>query len=169
MWRDGRVRRGPAVAFDLDGVISDAAHRQHLLRRDAPDWSAFFRAAAADPVIERGRRLAALIASEVIVAIVTARPVDVFDLTVDWLARHEVRWDLLVMRGDGDERRSSLFKADVVDALARDGIEVRLALDDDGDNVATYEGRGIPALYVHSGYYENSGDLWEAHRETPGT
>ena len=35
-WRAGAVEAGPAVVFDLDGVLSDAAGRQLLMRRRLP-------------------------------------------------------------------------------------------------------------------------------------
>ncbi len=99
----------------------------------------------------------------------TARPGDLARATVDWLDAHGVRWDVLVIRGQGDRRPSSVYKSDAVEALRRDGVEVLLALDDDRDNVAMYERHGIPALYVHSGYYENSPDLWRRRAgEAPG-
>src|SRR5690349_12094145 len=40
-WRAGRVDPGPAVVFDLDGVLSDAVGRQHYLERPFRDWEAF--------------------------------------------------------------------------------------------------------------------------------
>ena len=36
-WRDGAVEPGPAAVVDIDGVLSDAANRQHYIeapRRD---------------------------------------------------------------------------------------------------------------------------------------
>jgi len=51
-WRDGPVDPGPAVVIDLDGVLSDAASRQHYLEAPRRDWRAFFDACGDDPVIE---------------------------------------------------------------------------------------------------------------------
>src|ERR1700722_145657 len=33
---------GPAVVFDIDGVLSDAAGRQQFLERGRREWAAFF-------------------------------------------------------------------------------------------------------------------------------
>jgi hypothetical protein len=41
-WRGGSVEPGPAVVFDIDGVLSDAANRQHYLEEGNRDWEAFF-------------------------------------------------------------------------------------------------------------------------------
>ena len=56
-WRDGPVEPGPAVVFDMDGVLSDAAGRQHFLERPRRDWDAFFEAAGDDALIEEVARL----------------------------------------------------------------------------------------------------------------
>ena len=48
-WRvdDGAAHHpGPAVIFDIDGVLSDAAGRQHFLERGKRDWTSFFEAVA---------------------------------------------------------------------------------------------------------------------------
>jgi len=39
-WREGSSGTGPAVIFDIDGVLADAAGRQHYL--DWGDWKSFF-------------------------------------------------------------------------------------------------------------------------------
>ena len=37
-WRDGPTGPGAAVVVDIDGVLSDAASRQHYLEEERPDW-----------------------------------------------------------------------------------------------------------------------------------
>jgi hypothetical protein len=37
-WRAGPVEPGPTVVFDIDGVLSDAAGRQHYLEWGRRDW-----------------------------------------------------------------------------------------------------------------------------------
>ena len=51
------------MVFDIDGVLSDAAGRQHFLERGRRDWSAFFEACGDDPVIEEIARLLELLDS----------------------------------------------------------------------------------------------------------
>src|SRR5439155_9783740 len=51
-WRAGPVVPGAATVFDLDGVLSDAASRQHYLESGRRDWDAFFDACGDDPLIE---------------------------------------------------------------------------------------------------------------------
>ena len=71
------VEPGPAVVFDMDGVLSDAAGRQHHLERPRRDWDAFFDA------VRRGRRSSTEVARllEVLdptlhIVLLTARPIE---------------------------------------------------------------------------------------------
>ena len=74
--------------------------------------------------------------------------------TLDWLRRHPVRWDLLIMRDEDDWSSSHTFKRIELGELQRSGFECRLAIDDDPRNVEMYRKAGVPALYFHSGYYD---------------
>ena len=49
-WREGPLSPREAVIFDIDGVLADAAGRQHYL--DWGDWKSFFDAVGDDPIIE---------------------------------------------------------------------------------------------------------------------
>jgi phosphoglycolate phosphatase-like HAD superfamily hydrolase len=135
---------GPAVIFDLDGVLSDAAGRQHFIEQGNRDWSAFFEACGDDPVIEEIARLLEL----------TGRPLRVRPQTLAWLHRYGLRWDLLVMRERGDYAQVTSFKQRVVGDLRAHGFDLRLAFEDDPSNHAMYVAEGIPCVYIHSGYYE---------------
>ncbi|HEV2310867.1 MAG TPA: hypothetical protein VGU73_10100 [Acidimicrobiia bacterium] len=153
-WRDGPVDPGPAVVVDLDGVLSDAASRQHYLESPRQDWRSFFDACGDDDVIEEIRVLLELLDADLRVLLLTARPERVHPLTEAWLRRYKIRWDLLVMRPYGDYDVSREFKQASVWDLRRAGYELRLAIEDDQRNVAMSRGEGIPCIYLHSGYYD---------------
>ena len=101
-WRDGPVEPGPAVVVDIDGVLSDAASRQHYLEAPRRDWDAFFDACGDDPVIEEVKVLLDLLDPDLRIVLLTARPERVHHLTEAWLRRYRIRWDLLIMRPWGD-------------------------------------------------------------------
>ena len=148
---------GPTVVLDLDGVISDASHRQHYLaaeRSRDKDWHGFFHACVHDPVIEHGRALAASIGADRTVVILTARIHEIRQQTVDWLATNEVRHDVLILRGPREGAPSTDWKSDQLALLREAGAEIQLCADDDPRNVAMMRGLGIPTLYVPSGYYD---------------
>jgi hypothetical protein len=153
-WRDGRVEPGPAVVFDTDGVLSDAAGRQHLLERPRRDWDAFFEAVGEDQLIDEVARLLEVLDPRLRIVLLTARPIRVQRQTLAWLAEHDVRWDLLVMRDWGDYGAAREFKRDAVHDLRAHGFELRLAFEDDRRNVDMFHREGVPCVYIHSGYYD---------------
>ncbi len=150
-WRSEPLAGGPAVIFDIDGVLADAQGRQHYLERG--DWRSFFEACGDDPVIEEIERLLELLDAGLAVVLLTGRPLRVRPHTLGWLGRYGLRWDLLVMRERGDYRGVDRFKRTSVAELREWGFDQRLALDDDPKNHAMYVSEGVPCLYIHSGYY----------------
>jgi phosphoglycolate phosphatase-like HAD superfamily hydrolase len=153
-WRDGPVSGGPAVVFDLDGVLADAASRQHYLEGPWRDWDSFFEACGDDPLIEEIGRLLELIHPDLTIVLLTARPAWVAPQTLAWLHRYRLRWDLLVMRDRSDYGAAREFKRRSVQELRGAGFELKLSFEDDRRNVAMFRDEGIPAVYIHSGYYD---------------
>ena len=151
-WRDEPHDAGPCVIVDIDGVLADGAHRQHLVR--AKRWREFFDAAQSDAPIAETAVLLRLLDADLVVVLLTGRPVRVRDATTTWLAEHGYRWDLLVMKEDADFRKTDRAKREAVVALREAGLTPVLALDDEPGNVEMYRAEGIPCLYIHSGYYD---------------
>lgn len=153
-WRDGPVEPGPAVVVDIDGVLSDAASRQHYLEAPRRDWQAFFGACGEDPVIEEIKIMLDLLDPGLRVLLLTARPGRVHELTEAWLRRYEIRWDLLVMRSWGDYDWARDFKQSALWDIRNRGFRVLLAIEDDKRNVEMFRSEGVPCIYRHSGYYD---------------
>jgi hypothetical protein len=142
------------VVFDIDGVLSDAAGRQHYLERGRRDWNAFFDACGDDPLITEVGRLLELLDPSLSIVLLTGRPIGVQRITVAWLQRYELRWELLIMRDNGDYEAATQFKRRVVGELRSFGFDLRLAFEDDRRNVAMFHQQGVPCVYIHSGYFE---------------
>ncbi len=152
-WREAPLQPAPAVVFDIDGVLSDAAHRQRFLEKGRRDWHAFYEHCGDDPVIEEIARLLELLDRSLKVLLVTGRPMRVQAQTLAWLERFGLRWDLLVMREEGIRAPVATFKRRVTAQLRRYGFDLLLALEDDPSNHAMFVAEGIPCVYIHSGYY----------------
>lgn len=153
-WRSEPVEPGPAVVFDLDGVLSDAASRQHFLDFGRRDWDAFFDACGDDPLVEEVARLLELLDPGLRIVLLTGRPLRVRPQTLSWLAHNRLRWDLLVMRNRGDYAQVTRFKRAAVAELRAAGVDLRLAFEDDPRNRDMFHDEGIPCIYIHSGYYD---------------
>jgi hypothetical protein len=157
-WRAAPVDGGPAVIFDVDGVLADANHRQDILFGGGgggrKNWKAFFEAAGEDALIEEVARATELMDRDLCVVLLTARPTSIRATTLTWLEQHALRWDLLVMRPERDFRSSPDAKRLAVQELRAAGFDLRLAFDDDRRNVDMFHDEGIPCIYIDSGYYE---------------
>ena len=60
-WHGAPKAPGPAVIFDIDGVLADASGRQHHLAGLRRDWDAFFAECGEDPLIPEVARLLELL------------------------------------------------------------------------------------------------------------
>ena len=115
------------MVLDLDGVISDASHRQHFLapeRSRDKDWHGFFHACVDDAVIPHGRALADAVDATAAVVILTARVHEVRDQTVAWLAANQIRHDWLILRGPGEGAPSGTWKRARLEALREAGATI---------------------------------------------
>ena len=153
-WRAGPIPPGATVVFDLDGVLSDAASRQHFVEGGRGDWEAFFEACGDDQLIEEVARLLELLDPGLPVVLLTGRPVRVRAQTLAWLERYGLRWDVLIMRDFGDYDAARRFKQRSVSELRDRDFDPRLAFEDDRRNVEMFRQAGIPCVYIHSGYYD---------------
>ena len=153
-WRQGEFEGTSAVIFDIDGVLADAAGRQHLLTPPKRDWEEFFSACGQDPIIEEVTRLLDVIDPNLKIILLTGRPVRVRPQTLDWLERFNLRWDLLIMRDFGDHSAATSFKEVTVNELKKRDFKLLLALEDDKRNLEMFNYNDIPCVYIHSGYYD---------------
>lgn len=146
-----------SVIFDIDGVLSDAAGRQHFIDGNTRrDWDKFFASCGDDPVIEEVAKMLSLLDPNLHIILLTGRPVSVQSETISWLKRYSLRWDLLIMRNFGDHSAAKEFKSITVDQLRELNFNPVLAFEDDRRNVEMFREKGIPCVYIHSGYYDKS-------------
>ncbi len=145
------------MVVDIDGVLSNADTRQHFLDdKRRRNWRAFFDACGEDTLIEEVGRLLQLLDPGLVVVLLTGRPLRVQPLTMEWLERYGVRWDLLIMRTSGDYSAAREFKRETVRYLKDRGFDLQLALEDDPRNREMFHDEGLPCIYIHSGYYEKA-------------
>ena len=152
-WRTTINKGDDVVIFDLDGVISDAYHRQHYLRGEEKNWNGFFSACTEDPPIISGVRLINILNKSHRTIILTARPESIQLETIDWLKKHGVVWDALIMRSNDDFKESAKMKLSALNQILDAGYVPMLVFDDDPKNIAMFSEHQVPAISVHSGYY----------------
>ena len=149
----------PVAIFDMDGVLSDAGHRQQFLRTDPPDWDSFGALAHLDPPLEFGHAEATRFAVDHCIVVVTARPAPMFASTHEWLVRHGFPVDLAILRPEHDFRPSHEVKRDQLMRIREHGGDIRVAYEDEIANLDMYRSHDVETVYVHSGYYDDVGEL----------
>lgn len=115
----------PCIVFDMDGTLSDPAHRRTFVRKEdaqnndsafKPDWVKFFETcdkdAPRDEVIAKAREAKGQ-GYEVIIC--SARPEDYRDKTEKWLEQYNVPYDRLIMRKHADYRKDTIVKKEFLD------------------------------------------------------
>jgi hypothetical protein len=129
------------AVFDIDGVLADASHRQHLVERRPKDWDAFFAGVGEDALLEHGRDRLRALAQVHEVVLLSGRPERTRADTEAWLAAHGIAVTRLVLRADDDHRPAADLKADLVRSIGTPA-EVAVVVDDDPSVVARMEGLG---------------------------
>lgn len=155
-WRNSSCPPGAAVVVDMDGVISNAGARQHYLNNPPKDWHSFFNACDQDPPILATTTLLHQLDSDLLVILLTARPSWVRQKTLQWLDKHNPRWDLLILRSPAEDKLSAgEYKLRSLRELQQRGFDLRVGFEDDPKNVTLFSDFGLPCVYIHSGYYED--------------
>lgn len=139
------------VLSDLDGTISDAEHRVHLVRSRPKDYDTFFAASRDDsPIWPVIRTLQALKAAGHDIHILTGRSEVVRADTEAWLKGHEVPFDRLQMRPEHDYTPDDRLKKQWFNDNY-DAHDILLVLEDRARVVAMWRRLGLTCLQVAEG------------------
>lgn len=141
--------RPSCVIVDIDGTLSDASHRVHLVAEKK--WPEFYDLCHLDGCHSHIGVIVNLLADHYKIVLTTGRVERVRQKTVNWLDRHWIRYHALLMRPDGDHRPDDVLKEEILD---RDILPIwapAFALDDRDKVVAMWRRRGIPCLQVAPG------------------
>ncbi len=87
------------------------------------------------------------------IVLLSGRQSEFREHTERWLAAHEVPYDELWMRAEGDRRGDDVVKAELFDAHVRDRYRVRFVLDDRDRVVALWRRLGLRCWQVNYGNF----------------
>ncbi len=148
------------VICDIDGTLSDATHRQHLIQSEG--WDSFYDKMEFDDLNEWCDNLIdALQASDLYdgVYLVTGRPEKYREITKGWLYAHMVHFDGLFMRpdtlpnGKPDHREDYTVKQEIYDKEFKDKMEVAFVIDDRKQVVDMWRRNGLTVLQCAEGNF----------------
>ena len=140
------------IISDLDGTLSDPAHRIKLYKERRYDE---FNAAGKDDKPLQGicNILRPLSDRETYIVICTARSESCRKETLQWLKLNEVPCAKLMMRRNGDERSDAVVKKEMLDQLLETYkfSQFWFALEDRDMCVDMWRGEGLTCLQVAPG------------------
>lgn len=139
------------VIMDLDGTLACGKHRLHKLpRKDlhlTESWREFNLLAGGDAPIKQTITVNnALYRAGLMVIILTGRTDEAEELTREWLHRHGVQYDYLLMRRASDNRKDTVMKEEALRAIGLDRIVC--AYDDSPSVIAHMRSLGIQVYQV---------------------
>lgn len=129
---------------DLDGTLCNVNHRRALL----PNWGAFFGAMDQDTLVEPIRELILRFhqAGDQVV-FCSGRPEEYRQLTIEWLDKYQVPFDLLFMRKTGDYRPDHEVKTEMLLEMQKREFDIILVVDDRSSVVQkTWRANGLTCL-----------------------
>lgn len=139
------VTTRPLAVIDLDGVVADVRHRLHHVSGSRKNWTAFFDAVGADPVLPEGRAVAERLAADHEIVYLTGRPERTRAQTQRWLQEQSLPRGRVIMRADTDRRPARRLKPGLLRELAATRT-VAVVVDDDPLVCAALEDAGWPVL-----------------------
>ena len=152
----------PSIFVDIDGTIADLTHRVHHIANDKSseqkDWEAFYRDIDKDrPILPTIDLVRTLKAKGWFIILITGRDCARRASTEEWLERHAVPWDALLMRPLGDHASDVKIKRAWLKKM-RDGELVfenialpELVIEDRRKVVDMWREEGLIALHCDVG------------------
>lgn len=136
-----------AVVFDLDGTLVDTMKYEKHHKHHHPDFAK--EARKADPIKKNIKKLQNKEGNGNSIVILTARSAHYKGETEEWLDKHDVKYDKLIMRPENDSKTKD---ADLKEHLLKSEIlpkyDVIKAYDDRKKNVRMFREHDIPAKRV---------------------
>jgi phosphoglycolate phosphatase-like HAD superfamily hydrolase len=138
------------IIVDIDGTLADCSHRLHHIRGRRKQWKQFFAAATKDkPRVEVLAQVREL-ARQHSIHLVTGRPAEYRQQTLEWLSYYRVPFVSLHMRESGDHRPDDVIKQEILDAhFSKENIE--LVIDDRPRVIRMWQRNGLRVLDVGDG------------------
>lgn len=149
------MNRPKAIIVDLDGTICNIRHRLHHIEKEGKkDWDSFNQDI---PFDEPKQNIIDLVrmyhGAGIKIILVTGRFEKYSHSTLAWLNTHNVKWDHIHMRNDGDYRSDYVVKHQKYENFIKGGYDILFVLDDRDSVVNMWREQGLTCLQVQKGDY----------------
>lgn len=138
------------VVADMDGTLADCSHRARHVSGEKKDWAAFLDPAAVALDAPRNDVIGRFMAVPKVPVIVSARPEELRETTVEWLNRNGVPFTYLIMRPSGDRRPDTQVKEEIYKTILSRAKVVKV-FDDRPSVIRMWRSHGLEVEDVGNG------------------
>ncbi|GGC05714.1 hypothetical protein GCM10011352_34870 [Marinobacterium zhoushanense] len=151
------MNNADTVIVDVDGTLAQfepSEVHQWVLKKEK-DWEPFFAHMSEAPVVEPIRALVRILkAQQQRIVICSGRPDSHRHHTLAWLDRHEIPYDGVYLRAQGDDAvDDEAVKQDLLAQIRADGFQPWLVIDDRDAVVARWRELGLTCLQCAPGSF----------------
>lgn len=139
--------KNKAILIDLDGTLANCNHRLHYIRSEKKNYKTF----SSDEEIEKDMlnswcsSIISHFKNDHKIIILTGRNEYSRRITLEWLVKHDIYIDEMIMRKDGDFRKGEVVKADEIEKL-KEKYDLVFAIDDNIKVAQMMRNMGIVCL-----------------------
>ena len=143
-----------AIICDLDGTLADITHREEYVQQKPKNWKAFHEGMVDDKLnIWCAELLKGMKKEGYRIILLTGRDEPYRQKTIDWLLRHDIAYDLLLMRPAQDFRPDNLVKKEIYENVIKPEYDVVFVVDDRKKVVEMWREIGLVCLQCAWGDY----------------
>lgn len=139
------------VIVDIDGTLTKVGARVECLQKTPPDWDSFYARCGEDEPVERIADLVADLYSCYRVILCSGRRESCRADTLRWLDRHEIPFNQLLLRPNGDHRHDTEIKPELLKEACIPLDEIAFVLEDRNSMVKKWRELGLICLQVAEG------------------
>lgn len=138
------------VIFDLDGTLCDIKHRRVFVENGNKDWDSFYKHCVNDLPKPQIIKIFNLLQSDGNTMVIFSGRSDVVRKeTYQWLRKHSIKPDILIMREDGDYTPDDELKRKWLNIINKSDIVC--VFDDRNRVVNMWREEGLTCLQVANG------------------
>lgn len=140
--------------FDIDGTIANTEHRQPFLQGEKKDWKGWHANSQKDtPYWEIVDILRLAHRAGISVVLCTGRDEFCRKDTEKWFEEHEIYYDELFMRKEGDRRDDDVVKRELLAEIRAKGYDPVCVFEDRARVVKMWREEGLRCLQVAPGEF----------------
>lgn len=161
--------RKRTIIVDLDGTLADLAHREHHVRGKKKNWPKFFEGMNLDPINVWCRELIVAMQTQGYrIAIVSGRPDSYASVIREWLKTHDVQYDALHLRREGDYRSDDIVKREILHEHFKKE-DILFVVDDRERVVKMWREEGLVCLQCAPGDFDTANERPVRHSNDADT